>query len=449
VDATSGAPVLAHNSHRLFTAASTMKLVTAAAALDLLGPEYRYETAVEAAVDPSGNARRLMVRGDGDPSWGSPFHRDPLAPLDSLADSLAAAGLREVSGPLIIDQSRFDSVLVHPAWETFDLDWYYAAPVAPLAVMSAAFELVVTPAGVGEPARVALPYATMLVSVDDRIVTVPGGDPWDDHLTRPHDRDVLVLRGTIGAQAGPDTSWIAQTDPGRTAGLAFRQALERRGIRVEGPVEVVYRSATGAVPGGPVRGESVVGMGDRPQRTIRLVWRSPPLDTIIRLALERSDNWVTEQILKSLGAAYRGQGDWGGSTDLVEAHLAERVGVPREAVYMRDGSGLTPQGLLTPDAVVAVLRYAGRRPWGDAFRNALASPGEPNSTLERRLLDQRGRVEAKTGTLRHVNALSGYLRTLDGRELIFSIMSNGSGQPSWQVQAAVDRIVKSLIESES
>lgn len=440
VDLETGEPVLRHDSHRLFIAASTMKLVTAAAALDLLGPDYRFETVVEARIDGAGRAGTLRVTGGGDPSLGSPFHDDPLAPLDSLADSLAAAGLRAVTGSLVIDQSRFDSVLVHPTWESFDLDWYYAAPVAPFAVMEAAFEVVVTPGAAGEPARVTVPHGGELVAMDARIRTVTGSADWDDQLRRPPDRDSLVLRGTIGAGAGPDTSWIAQTDPGRTAGRAFRRALERRGVAVDGPVEVRY------------------GPGGRPQdaraqtdgRTIRVAWRSPPLDAIIRVALEQSDNWVTEQVLKTLAATLRGgRGDWSGGTDLVERYLVERVGIERNAVYMRDASGLTPQGLLSPDAVVALLRYADRRPWGGAFRSALASPGEPESTLEDRLLEHAGRVEAKTGTLRHVNALSGFVRTLDGRELAFSILSNGSGQPSWRIQAALDRIVNSIIESGS
>ncbi len=435
LDLSTGEPVLRHGGRRLFIAASTMKLVTAAAALDLLGPDYRFETAIEAEIDEAGRASRLRVIGGGDPSLGSPFHEHPLAPLDSLADSLATAGLREVAGPVIVDQSRFDSVLVHPAWETFDLDWYYAAPVAPFAVMGAAIEVVVAPAAPGAPARVTLPHAAELVTVDARIRTVPGTDDWNDRLRRPPERDSLVLRGTIGAGAGPDTSWIAQTDPGRTAGRALVRALGREGIPVSGPVEVRYRpDADAASPGG---------------RPIRVVWRSPPLDAIIRVTLEQSDNWVTEQVLKTLAATLRGQGDWPGATHLAERYLTERVGIERNAVYMRDGSGLTHQGLLSPDAVVTLLRYAAGRPWGEAFRHALASPGEPESTLEDRLLEQAGRVQAKTGTLRHVNALSGFARTLDGRELVFCILSNGSGQPSWRMQPALDRILESLIESGS
>ncbi|MGK7313289.1 MAG: D-alanyl-D-alanine carboxypeptidase/D-alanyl-D-alanine endopeptidase [Candidatus Longimicrobiales bacterium M2_2A_002] len=433
-DLADGAPVLRHNPDRLFTSASTMKLVTAAAALDLLGPEYRFETVVEGPTDEQGRADSLVVRGGGDPSLGEPFHDDPLAPLDSLADSLRARGLRTVDGPVVIDQSRFDSTLVHPAWETFDLDWYYAAPVTPFAIMSGAFEIVVTPGRVGSPAAVTVSHGAGLVGLDARIRTVPGDDDWDDVLRRLPDGDSLILRGAIGAGSGPDTSWIAQTRPGHTAGMALQRALERAGIRVTGPVVVRY------------------GAGTEPAGTLapaRVVWRSPPLDAIIRVALERSDNWVTEQVLKAMAAALLGRGDWRSGTDLVEEYIAETVGVPRGAIYMRDGSGLTPQGLLTPDAVATLLRYADARPWGPRLRNALASPGESGSTLDDRLLEHRGRVAAKTGTLRHVNALSGYITTRDGRELVFSILSTGSGRPSWEVQAAVDRIVESLIESGS
>ncbi|MFW6206156.1 MAG: D-alanyl-D-alanine carboxypeptidase, partial [Gemmatimonadota bacterium] len=112
-------------------------------------------------------------------------------------------------------------------------------------------------------------------------------------------------------------------------------------------------------------------------------------------------------------------------------------------------SGLTAQGLITPDAVVALLRYAAGRPWGPVLRDGLAGPGEAKSTLERRLAGFEGRVWAKTGTLRHVNALSGYAVDALGRELVFSIMSNGSGRPSSDVQAALDRIVESLVETGS
>ncbi len=431
-DLATGEPVLRHNADRLFSAASTMKLVTAAAALDLLGPDFRFRTGVVGTWGPDGRADALHVIGGGDPSMTDAFYDDPLAPLDSLADSLAAAGLRRVAA-LVIDQSRFDSAAVFPAWETFDLDWYYAAPVAPFAVMAAATEIIVIPGARGELARVVVPHAKGLVGIDAGIRTVAGNADWDDVLRRLPDADSLVLRGTIGEGAGPDTSWIAQSRPGQVAGLAFRRALERAGIEVEGPVVVRY------TPGQDADGPDARWV----------FWESPPLMEIMRVALERSENWTTEQVVKTMAARLVGLGTWSGGRMMVGRFLTRSVGMDEDAFYLRDASGLTPQGLLTPAAVTALLRWMADQPWSDACRDALARPGEPESTLNDRLLRYEDRIIAKTGTLRHVNALSGYLETRDGRTLVFSVLSNGSGQPSWQVQPAVDRIVESLLESGS
>lgn len=439
LDARTGRPLLRRDARRLFIPASNMKLVTAAAAMELLGPDHRFTTTVVAWVDPDGTADSLVVAGSGDPSLGKPFHDPPLAPLDSLADSLAAAGLRAVAGPVVIDQSRFDSVLVHPAWETFDLDWYYAAPVAPFAITEAAHEVVITPGAAGAPARVELPFAAGLVRLDARVRTVPGGQPWDDALRRLPP-DSLVLRGGIGAAAGPDTSWIAQTDPGRTAGTALADALEAAGIPVAGPVGVHYRALS------PIRPS---GDGDRPaqpRHEIRVTWRSPPLEEIIPLVLERSDNWIAEQLLKALGAENAGIGSWDTGSHVLERYLTERVGIEPGAAYVRDGSGLTAQNLLAPDALTALLLHVGQQPWAATFRAAMVQPGEEEGTLEDRLPRLREQVWAKTGTIRHVNALSGFVRTADGRELVFSILSNASGRPSAEVRRAIDRIVQALIE---
>lgn len=438
-----GRALLERNAELLFASASNAKLPTIAAALELLGPEHRWVTAVEAQGLTGGVARALIVRGSGDPTLSSHFHDDPLAPLDSLADSLYAAGLRRVEGPLVVDQSAFDSVLVHPAWENFDLDWYYAAPAAPFAVMEGAYPVVVTPTRVGEPARVEVLAPAGLIALDARVMTVEGGRRWNDDLRRPAGTDSLIMRGEIGAEVGPDTSRIAQDDPGRFAGRAFRLALERRGIAVAGPV-VATRHAAG-VPGAEATGPPGAPPGGR------VAWRSAPLAGVARIALEQSDNWISEQVLKTLGvpAADAAGSGWSEGTAVVEEFMVERAGVPSDALYLRDGSGLTPQTLMTPGAVTALLRSAAVRPWGPLFRDALPSPGERDGTLEDRLEGYGASVAAKTGTLRHVNALSGYARRAGGDVVVFSILTNASGRPSSAVQAALDRIVVAILESGS
>lgn len=443
LDAATGSTLLERNADQLFIPASNMKLVTAAAAMDRLGPDYRFATTLEADLRADGTADSLVVLGGGDPTLRTPFHDPPLAPLDSLADSLAAAGLRRVDGPLIVDQRLFDSTLVHPAWETFDLDWYYAAPIAPFAITAGAVELVVTPAPPGKDARVHLPWVQGIVGVDARVRTTAGGNRWNDALRRIPP-DSLVLRGSIGVGAGPDTSWVAQVDPGLVAGRALRAALERAGIAVVGPVRVRNGAGSPGAAAGRVAGAADRGAAG--PGSVRVVWRSPPLEEIIPVVLERSDNWIAEQLVKTLGADASGTGSWSSGSEALERFLLERVGADPGSSYIRDGSGLTAQNLLTPRALAQLLRFVREQPWADAFRRAMVQPGEREGTLEERLTSVEDRLWAKTGTIRHVNALSGFALPVDGRELIFSILTNGSGRPSSEVRSAIDRIVRILIE---
>ena len=430
VDAVSGDTVLERNADKLFIAASNLKLATIIAALDILGPDYRWETRVRARPDGAGVADRVVVTGGGDPTMDRPTFDPATAALDAIADSLMEWGLRRLEGPIVVEQSAFDSTLTHPAWEAFDLDWYYAAPVAPFAVLSGAIPIVVTPGVEGGLATVDVLAPRGLVGLDAAIRTVAGEDDWDDELRRLPG-DSLVLRGTIGAGSGPDTSWIAQTEPGVFAGRALLRELGTHGVATVDSV-VVSRSPV-AEPG---------------RATIDFTWRSPPLVEILVRPLEHSDNWVTEMILKTLGAEADGDGSWSGGTAVVERYLAD-LGVPEGSVYMRDGSGLSAQDLLTPTALVTLLRHARERPWYPAFLAALPEPGTPDGTLEDRLAGHEDRVSAKTGSLRHVNTLSGYVRTESGRVLLLSIMTNASGQPGSAVRAAIDRVVEAIIQDRS
>lgn len=449
LDATTGRILAQLNPDRLFSTASNAKLPTVAAALELLGPEYRWRTVVEALGVRDGAAAGLVVRGSGDPTFSDHFHDRALAPLDSLADSLALAGIRRIDGPLIVDQSRFDSLLVHPAWEHFDLDWYYAAPVAPFAVLEGAYPVVMRPRSPDEPAVVEVLLPDGLIHVDAEVMTVPGDRNWNDDLRRIAGTDSVMLRGRIGTGAGADTSWIAQDDPGRLAGRALRLALEDRGITVTGPVVVTrdpageIARAVGAAARDDTGGAPVGGTGGV-TGAVRTGWTSPPLAEVARISLEQSDNWVTEQILKTLGAERGEGGSWSDATAVVEAFLRERMGVPDGAHYLRDGSGLTSQTLMTPAALVSLLRYAMDRPWHGVLRDAMVAPGEIDGTMEERLVAHAGSLVAKTGTLTHVNALSGYADA-DGRTLVFSILTMASGRPSSEVRSAADRIVDAII----
>ncbi|MGH7446378.1 MAG: D-alanyl-D-alanine carboxypeptidase/D-alanyl-D-alanine endopeptidase, partial [Longimicrobiales bacterium] len=241
-------------------------------------------------------------------------------------------------------------------------------------------------------------------------------------------RDTIFITGSVGAGA-VDTLTRAVTQPARSVGEALADMLRRRGVTIDS-VHVVRDSAAAA--------------GLRRDGVVIAEWVSPPMRDIVAVILRPSQNWVAEQVLKSLGAEFAGDGSWRGGIDVEREYLHDVAGVDSGAVNLRDGSGMSAQNLLSPDAAVALLMHARAQPWSDAFRDALAAPGLAGTTLSGRLLSLEGRVYAKTGTISNVNSLSGYLIGPGGRDIVFSILTNGSGLPSGIVRAAIDDIVLAL-----
>jgi serine-type D-Ala-D-Ala carboxypeptidase/endopeptidase (penicillin-binding protein 4) len=219
------------------------------------------------------------------------------------------------------------------------------------------------------------------------------------------------------------------TNPSNAAAAALADALRRRGVTVGG-FSIVRDSAEA------VRlreGTSVIG-----------AFESPPMERIVAAILRPSQNWIAEQVAKTLGAQYAGDGSWRGGNRIQRDYLVNAVGLDSLAVNLRDASGMSAQNLLTPTATIAILAHARTQPWAAAFRDGLPQPGMTGSTLSSRLAGLEGRVFAKTGTISNVNSLSGYFVATDGREYLFSILSNGSGLPSAPVRAAIDDVVRAM-----
>src|SRR5690606_1393420 len=244
-DPARGRTLLAVNPERHFIPASNMKLVVTAVGLAELGPDYRYRTELAARRAPADSvAELLVIAGRGDPTWSERFHENAWAPLDSLADSVALAGIRRVRGALVVDASHFDRELVHPTWEVGDLDFGYAAPVAAFAVEEGTFRYEVVPgAAAGEPARVTALTPPGAVLILNRLLTDTAGARRRIEVSRRVGSDTLTLLGSVPLGAAPDTLRLAVGDPAAYAGRVLAAALEARGIEVEGGVRVVYDPA--------------------------------------------------------------------------------------------------------------------------------------------------------------------------------------------------------------
>ncbi len=443
------------NADRHFIPASNNKLLTTTAAMALLGADYRYRTEVRALGRSGSRARALVVRGSGDPTLSARFGAGDWSALDSLAAGVAASGIGEVDGPLVIDATRFDSTTVNGSWEIGDLDWYYAAPVTAFDVAEGAFTVHLAPGTPGSAARIDVGGPAGLVTVVDHVRTVRGDSAdWDVHRLPG---DTLLFTGTVRSTADARTSWVAMESPARTAGRALAAALEHAGVRVRGPVRVLFDSAAVADLevrfGGPAAAAGEVasrsapggsGPGAAGPGEVVAVRTSPAMKEIVKGVLEPSQNWIAEHLLKTLGAEEGAKGSWREGVRVLHGFLDDSVGIDSLAIRTEDASGLSAQNLVTPAALVRLLTWVRLQPWGESYLDALASPGEHDSTLEHRLLQYRGRLFAKTGTISNVNSLSGFVVTDTGQELVFSILSNGSGLPSARVRHAIDRILQTV-----
>ena len=424
---------------RHFVPASNMKLVTTAVALGRLGPEYRYTTTVHARDLSDGVASGLVVKGSGDPTLGARFHGDrPMAALASMADSIVAGGVRRVAGPLVIDASYFEDPTIHPTWEIGDLDWYYAAPVAGFAVEEGIVTVVVRPGGaVGDPATIDVIAPRGVVTVASTVTTDTAFSENTVNFTRDVASNTFRFFGNIAVGAEPDDYEITVHDPARYAGEALRGLLRERGVEFSDSV-VVLDWRTG---GGQEHWNTELA-----SFTTVASMRSPRMAEIVEAILEPSNNWIAEQVLKTLGAEHGAGGSWREGVAVETRYLVEEADIDSAAFHLVDGSGLSAQNLLSPDAIMRLLFHASEQSWGPLYRAAMAEPGEEGSTLTSRLSGYQGRVFAKTGSITHVNSLSGYVVASDGREIIFSVLSNASGVSASAVRAGIDRIVSGLAE---
>lgn len=441
VDALSGDPLYARNQRRRFVPASNQKVLVAAAALGLLGPGYNFATEVWATGSTFGETLDgdLVVVASGDPSMSGRFWESGEAALYAIADSLHGLGLRHVTGSLFIDVSSWDSASVGPTWEVEDLPYGYGATGGAFAIDEGVVRVVVEAGpAVGSPASVSWRPLGTRNFVAARIETVqPTGRTRVRASFLPESRR-LRLEGEI-AMGTVDTLVFASRDPVRQATAALKRSIEKRGIVVEGTAQVAWidgvRVGRGCLSG---------GVEECPNAGRLTVLESPPISELVKAVLGASQNWMTEQLLRALGAELGEDGSWSEGLRLMTEYLAEVAGINPPHFVPRDGSGLSAHNLVTPAGMVRVLEHLDLSGYGEIVRDAMAAPDREDSTLEDRLPELEGRLFAKTGTISNVNSLSGYLVAESGREVIFSILSNGSGLPAREVREAIDELVRML-----
>ncbi len=401
--------------------ASVAKLATAAAALDLLGPGWRYETSIDARGDVDAATGTLsgdlVVHGSGDPNLSRRLHDGEfLHPLRVLAEGVARAGIRRVTGALVLDDGPFDREGLHPSWSRSDLDDWYGAPVGGLSFNDNCVTVVVTGGGfVGGPAVVEAPATSGPWRLVGSVETAAGrrtevGGMWLEGRTQ------LRVAGVIPPRAKYDFD-TPVPDPLAFFGGALLQALRGQGVAVEGGAKPAATREDRA------RGRPLASVSHGLAETLRVMDR-------------RSQNFYASLVFKACGALREGSGSWASGERAVLDALARRR-VADAGLRVVDGSGLSRENRLSAGSLARLLASLDRDALrGPILRDSLAVPGE-DGTLEKRFQDSssRGRVHAKTGTLGRtgVHALAGYVDGRSGaassapsRGFAFAILLNAS-----------------------
>ena len=441
VNLATGETLLARNADKRFIPASNMKLVTTAAALDALGPDFRYTTRLYADGERRGGTLHgaLVVRGAGDPTLGGRYaDGDPTRTFRAWADSLAARGIRRVTGPVIGDDDVFDDVALGRGWSWDDLVWAYAAETSGLQFNEGTVELDVIGTAPGRPARVVVePAVGDFVRVTNASVTTEGGRIREGYARDLGANDFTVTTSVPTGRTEEEA--VAVVNPTLYFVTALAEALRARGIETGGAVD-------GDDWPQPLRYDAMTRVA---------LHHSPPLAAIAAQTNTDSNNLYAEHLLRTVGVEEAGQagehpaGSTAAGVAAAELFL-QRAGVAPGAVTQIDGSGLSGMNRLTPSAVVAVLRAMDAhpdRPTRDAFYASLAVGGE-SGTIERRYAvgDARGNVRAKTGFITGARTLSGYVTSARGDRIAFALMCNSYSVPTSEVNAAQDRIVEMLAD---
>lgn len=425
--------------------ASNTKLFTAALALDRLGSTRRLSTSLRigAAPDASGRlAGPLRLVGGGDPSLSPRLHGvswdEVWAPLVA---AVKRAGIRQVEGGLWCDESRFSGPPFGSGWNWDDLVESYGAAVSALSAGDNVVSLIVTPGRVsGEPAVVRMEPLATAMSLESVVVTSTKGGAEDLSLFRLPGDSRLRISGSVPAGSNPVTVEAAVPNPALWSGQLFQEALRKAGIAVSGPMRVI-------------RAGDSVGLGTW---TDVGTLSSPPVSELVRDMMKPSQNLHAQLLLLAVGAESGAAGGGGAARTTEVAGLAvlpsllRKAAIREQDVSLEEGSGLSRKNLVTARALVRLLTFMNRHSAAAVWRDSLPIGGV-DGTLRARFTQPglRGNVRAKTGSLRHVHSLSGYLTNSVGEPLVFSILVNGAvpqeGGPS--AREAMDAWVAALAES--
>lgn len=405
------------NDDRYFIPASNTKLLTTAAALLALGANYQIRTSIYDTGEGT-----LRVVGRGDPSLTD-------VQLKDLSRQLKRQGIRNIRN-LILEDSYLQGDVLNPTWEWEDIHFDYGTSVNNLILNQNAVELTLSPQQPGQPLRVdwSDTIASRQWKIENESMTTEAGKPNSVSVTAVLGQPVLRITGQLAIDANPETFNMAVINPANNFLQHFRHALALEGITVN------QASVTSKVS--PNQEQELAAV------------ESPPLSLLVFETNQESNNLYAEVLLRTLQISAQQVPDTSPNRNSADIGLQQlkttltTLGVDPQSYIIVDGSGLSRHNLISPKAIAQTLQLMAKTPQARVYRDSLPVAGV-SGTLKNRFRHTvaQGNVQAKTGSLTGISALSGYLDVPGYQPLVFSIMVNQSEQSLTTLRQGIDEIV--------
>jgi len=399
------------NSEKYFIPASSIKLLTTAAALMKFGADYEMSTPVYV----TGNAPSidsLTIVGQGDPTITS-------EKLEELAQELVLRGIRQINR-LVVKDDSLPSEMINGTWEVSDLSYMYAPPVNNLILNENNVTISLRGERVNQPATIKWSdeVAGSQWTVENKVITTSNSDDNEVRLVPNWRESTIEITGKLGLNQNSRNWWLSIPSPQQYFLDSLREILEDKNI---------------AVLSTEISSDSVLETMSNDEVFTQI--KSLPLQEIVNSTNKNSNNLFAEVLLKQLGDDTNDE-----FTNIKD--LLNPLGVNSQSYHLKDGSGMSRQNLVAPAAVVATLQGMANSPYGDVFRDSM-TVGGVDGTLRNRFKDTpvEGNFYGKTGTLTGEVSLSGYLDLDDYPDLALSIMINKSAQNSLVSREAIDQVV--------
>src|SRR3990167_3178940 len=392
-------PLFSYRDNDLFCIASNMKLLTTAAAVEYLCPDFEYKTSVEArgVITTTGELDGdIIVRGSGDPNLSGRFYNGNITDVpESWASAIRSRGIREVTGDIIADDSVFDRIYTNPSWPENQLSEWYCAPSCGLSFNDNCVDI--TLISDKKPGNV------VILLVD------PSTSNKKEHaysVYRKPGTNQIFIKGKFWINAAPEKTWVNVHNPALYLAIVFKEILEKKGIIVQGCARVIDET------------DSFNSDLEKITETI-----SSMKQTIL-VTNKNSQNFYAEQILKTLGSQIKGSGSSNAGIEVLHEFM-ENLGFSRNEYQIEDGSGLSKGNKLSPRILTTLMAYMRKHPYSNVLYDSLTISGVDGG-LRRRMISMKykNKIHAKTGYIAKTSALSGYIDTLNGDTLAFSILMN-------------------------